>query len=354
MKGTIYVILLSVALVGTPSTASADPTPAKAKAKTEAAAKPKRTIPPETVGDWRWRDKSRPIKAMAIGGSVTAWPRGPYTAFLHAACPNVEIVNKGKVGVGARQLKERFVKQLVSNRRTNLKKHETWLLFQGGLNSLGTPYRTNRDVRDIFKRAHKHGVKVVALSLMSWGNLRRFRGARGLGAHWRTQLAVDFVLGKLTPQQALDNWARGRTEKWEPGELPNVAINMYESPLRDKDAALLPDTPRLRRQVKTDKWVKSQLRKLAAGDKEAAVEKFVQTAREMPRWFIKKRLRAFDSIHPNMDGHRIMANHVCPKLPAAWGCQCGLIPSMKWDRKARGLQPVAVKAAASAPTAPTK
>ena len=292
-------------------------------------------IPPETIGSWGWRDSSRPIKAMAIGGSVTAWPRGPYTAFLHAACPNVEIVNKGKVGIGARQLSERFTKQLIRNRRIKLKQHETYLLFQGGLNSLGLPYRTNRDVLAIFNKARKHGVKVVALSLMSWGNAKRWREARGLSPHWKTNLAVDFVTGKLTPRQALGRWARSRSnpDAWEPGELPAVAINMYDSPLRDAQAPLREDTKRLRRMVARDAFVRQQLKLVDEGDHAAELDRWTQLARELPRWFMRKDLRAFDSIHPNTAGHRIMATHVCPKLPASWGCRCDAIANMRWSRK---------------------
>jgi len=329
------------------SLAVAGPTPTRA-------AEPEKkgiVIPPETIGNWGWKDASRPIKAMAIGGSVTAWPRGPYTAFLHAACPNVEIVNKGKVGIGALKLKERFSKQLIRNRRINLKKHETYLLFQGGLNSLGLPYRTNRDVLKIFNMARKHGVKVVALSLMSWGNGKSWKEAKGLGKHWKTNLAVDFVTGKLTPEQALGKWRKGRAnpDAWEAGELPAVSINMYESPLRDKDAPLRADTKRLRRMVQTDAFVRKQLKGLEADAKAAALEKWVQTARELPRWFMKRDLRAFDSIHPNTEGHRVMAMHVCPNLPASWGCKCDAIPAMKWSRKrGQGIIPK-VKKAASAP-----
>ncbi len=310
------------------------------------------TIPPETIGTWRWRDPSRAIKAMAIGGSVTAWPRGPYTAYLHAACPNVEIVNKGKVGIGAYQLKQRFKMQLLRNRRAKYRQHETWLLFQGGLNSLGLPYRTNRDVLKIFNLARKHGVRVAALSLMSWGNARRWRGARGLASHWRTNLAVQFVTGKLTPKEALGTWSRSRAnpDAWEEGELPAIAINMYDSALRHRGAALKPDTARLRRLVETNAFVRKRLKGLSPDQRAAELERWVQIEREMPRWFMRQDLRAFDSIHPNTKGHGVMAAHVCPHLPKSWGCECDVIPTMKWSRRrGEGIIPKVSKRAQQTP-----
>jgi hypothetical protein len=295
-------------------------------------------IAPETVGTWRFRDDQRPIKAMALGGSVTAWPKGSYSQFLHLACSNVEIVNQGKARIGARQLKQRFVKQLLKNRRIKITDHrQVWLLFQGGLNSLGQPERTNRDVSEIFLEAHQAGVKVVALSLMSWGSPGRWRDAKGLHKHANTRLAVDFVLGKLTPAQALGRWALSRkSDQWQPGELPDIAVDLYDSDLRHRAAPLL-DEARLRPRVAADPWVKSQLRELPEAERAAALDRYVKLATELPRWFMREELQAFDPIHPNMEGHRIMAQAVCPKLPADWGCDCGAIATMKWSVKGGGL-----------------
>jgi lysophospholipase L1-like esterase len=45
-------------------------------------------------------------------------------------------------------------------------------------------------------------------------------------------------------------------------------------------------------------------------------------AADVPRWFMKPDYQAFDHVHPNEEGHRIIAEVTCPKLPASWGCDC--------------------------------
>ena len=45
-------------------------------------------------------------------------------------------------------------------------------------------------------------------------------------------------------------------------------------------------------------------------------------AAEIPRWFLREELRSFDHIHPNSEGHRLIAEAACPRLPASWGCEC--------------------------------
>ena len=32
--------------------------------------------------------------------------------------------------------------------------------------------------------------------------------------------------------------------------------------------------------------------------------------------------RGFDHVHPNRDGHRVIAETACPQLPPSWGCHC--------------------------------
>ena len=45
----------------------------------------------------------------------------------------------------------------------------------------------------------------------------------------------------------------------------------------------------------------------------------VRTWRE---YIKKKELRAFDHIHPNAEGHLLLAKTICPKAPESWGCDC--------------------------------
>jgi hypothetical protein len=51
------------------------------------------------------------------------------------------------------------------------------------------------------------------------------------------------------------------------------------------------------------------------------------TAAEIPRWFLREELRSFDHIHPNSEGHRLIAEAACPRLPASWGCECPNAPA---------------------------
>jgi len=299
-------------------------------------------IAPEEVGTWRFRDPARPHKAVVIGGSVSAWPRGSYSQFLEAACPRVEIVNKGKARIGARQLRERFTKQVLRNLRLRAQRKDFasfTLLFHGGLNSVGTPTLTNEQIRKTFVAAHKHGLRVIALSLNPWGSPRRWRGGKGLRSFWHTRLAVDFVLGRLDPADALGRYARKRTSPgWVDGELPDGAIDLYDSPLRDAEAPLLAAAP-VTRALRADKRLRKRLAAVPEGEREATFARWVETARALPRWWMRRDLRAFDDIHPNLEGHRIIAQLVCPKLPAEWGCQCDALAKMRWDVKAGGLTP---------------
>ncbi len=299
-------------------------------------------IAPEEIGTWRFRDPGRPHKAVVIGGSVSAWPRGGYSQFLEAACPRVEIVNKGKARIGARQLRERFTKQVLRNARVRAQRGDFasfTLIFHGGLNSVGTPGLTNEQIRKTFVAAHKHHMRVIALSLNPWGSPRRWRGAKGLRSFWHTRQAVDFVLGKLSPAEALGRYARGRSQPgWVAGELPDVGVDLYDSPLRDASAPLLAAAP-VTRALRVDKKLRRRLAAVPEGEREATFAGWVETARSLPRWWMRRELRGFDDIHPNLEGHRVIAELMCPKLPPEWACQCEALAKMQWYSKRGGLAP---------------
>jgi hypothetical protein len=90
--------------------------------------------------------------------------------------------------------------------------NEYWLVFQGGLNSVGTPERTNHDIREMFVLAHSKGFKVVGFTLTPWGDEsdKRWAGTAGLRYLRATTRVVDFVLGTLTPAEALGEFAGRR------------------------------------------------------------------------------------------------------------------------------------------------
>ncbi len=302
------------------------------------AGKPK--IAAEKRGRWTFEDSARPVKAVLIGGSVAAWPRGGFAQFLEAACPRLEIRRRAKARIGAKQLHERFTKQVLKNRRLRLEDHaEVWLIFMGGLNSIGTPRRTNRYVARTLQDAHRAGLKTMGLTVGPWGSERdrRFKEAAGLRYHHNTRLSVDFTMGRLKPGEAFG--AKREGTDFEPGELPDIAVDLYGSPLRDAGAPPRERTRRLERLVAKDKWVKGQLRPLPRGERPARLETLVQEALALPARYLRAELQAFDHIHPNLEGHRIIAQEACAVAPPSWGCQCGAIAAMTWDAKA-GLSPV--------------
>lgn len=305
-------------------------------------------------GTWRFKDDTRPIKAVVVGGSVTAWPRGNFGHFLEAACPRVEIALKGKARLGSRALAQRVKDMVIRNYRVKVDEYEeAWLIFQSGLNSIGTPEMVNRDQAAVFEMAHEHGMKVVGLTVGPWGaehDGRRWAWTHGLTYAGYTRMTVDFVLGRLTPEQALGRYAKDRqSPDWTPAERPDIAVDLYyDSPLRDKDAELR-DEERTRRFVQRDRAVRAELKALPDdAAREARLAELVAQVREIPRWYMKQDLHAFDHIHPNMEGHRLMAETICPKLPASWSCDCGAIASMEWQRKGGGVGPKVELSAAPA------
>lgn len=329
MRVRIPFLVALAALVG-PAVA-----PAAASAQDEA---PPASLPPETAGNWRFKSADRPVKAVVVGGSVAAWPKGSFSQFLEAACPRTEIVNRAKEKLGAQQLNERFRKQVLQNRRLRLADHEeTWLVFLGGLNSIGTPEMTNRWVARTLREAKANGIRTIGLTVGPWGSEqdRRWKGARGLEYRRMTKLAVDFVMGRLTPFEAFG--PGHERDEYAPGELPEIAVDLYDSPLRDASADPRPEG-RLPRLVAADPWVRTQVRDLPPDEKDSRLAALVEEAREIPRWFLRRELHAFDHIHPKMEGHRIIAETTCPKLPASWGCRCDAIATMSWDPKT-GLTP---------------
>jgi len=289
--------------------------------------------PPEPPPTWRFKLADRPVKVVVLAGSIGAWPKQPYAERLQKLCKNVEVKNLSKVGFGAGQLRQRF-KQQVLERLPQLKQpsHEHWLVFQGGLNSVGSPERTNHDIREMFVLAHARGFKVVGLSLTPWGDEsdKRWAGAGGLRYLRATTQVVDFVLGALAPREALGDFARqrraGADASWEPEERADVAVDLYRSALRASDAPLR-EVAALEQKLGKDRAWKAAHAELAPDAQVAVLQAEAAAAAEIPRWFLRTELRSFDHIHPNAEGHRLIAEAACPKLPASWGCECPTLPT---------------------------
>jgi len=285
-------------------------------------------VPPEPPPTWRFKHADRPVKVVVLAGSIGAWPKQPYAERLAKMCKHIEVKNLSKVGFGAFQLRQRF-KQQVLERLPLLKQpgNEYWLVFQGGLNSVGTPERTNHDIREMFVLAHSRGFKVVGLSLTPWGDEsdKRWVGVAGLKYLRATTRVVDFVLGTLTPAEALGEYAgrraAGADATWQAEEQAEVAVDLYRSSLR-AGAAPLRDAEALARKLEKDRGWQAAHAELAADARATLARSEAAAAAEIPRWFLREELRSFDHIHPNAEGHRLIAEAACPRLPASWGCEC--------------------------------
>lgn len=282
--------------------------------------------------DWRFEHPRRPVKVVLLAGSIGAFRDQPYGRLLHEWCANAEIQNLSRVGQGAPQLVSRFRDEVLENPNVPVgaPNVELWVLFGGGLNSVGVPQRTNRAVRRLFTTAHRRRIGVVAMTLTPWGDDgdedERWQGARALHALDSTRTVVDFVMGRASPAEALGGFRRERRGvapdgPWQESERPDVAIDLYDSPLRNRGAEPWP-LDEARAQLERDPaW----RRRVADLDDAARARRLDADARRLaqaPRWFLRPEYRGFDHIHPNRAGHRVIAETACPRLPESWGCRC--------------------------------
>jgi hypothetical protein len=278
---------------------------------------------------WRFRDDTRSVKVVVLAGSIGAWQRDPYAERLESRCSAVEVVNISKAGLGAWALKKHFEEQVLGNRRIDLDDddHEYWLIYGGGLNTVWDPSRNNHYVKNTFVKAHMAGMRVVAITVTPWGSERdkRWRGVQGLHSRRDTQRIVDFTLGRLEPAEALGSYASrrpaGADGPWDPLEVADIAIDLYDSVLRDADAPLR-DLQASRRALQEDSSWRRAHREQDEDERAAALTADAQTLSEVPRWYLRPELHSFDHIHPNAEGHRLMAAVMCPQLPQSWRCRC--------------------------------
>lgn len=281
--------------------------------------------------DWRFTSRDRRVKVVLLAGSIGAFRDQPYGRLLHEWCANAEVRNLSRVGQGAPQLLSHFRDEVIENPNVPIgaPNVEMWLLFGGGLNSVGIPERTNRSLAHLFQLAHRRRMGVVAMTLTPWGSREdreRWSGARGLHVLRSTRSIVDFVMGRSTPQVALGAFVRERRRvdpraPWLRDEQPDVAIDLYDSRLRHRDAAPLP-LDEVRAELERDPAWQRAVARLSDRERAARLEADARALAEAPRWFLRPEYRGFDHIHPNRAGHRVIAETVCPRLPESWGCRC--------------------------------
>ncbi|MEE9386824.1 MAG: hypothetical protein V3V08_25690 [Nannocystaceae bacterium] len=286
------------------------------------------------VARWRFRVVSKPVKVVLLAGSVGAYQRKSYAYWMGEQCQNVELRNLSKTGYGAYKLRRHFQEQVLDNPRvrTHDARYEFWLVFQGGLNSIAEPQRTNYHLHRMFQLAHRHGFHVLGLSPTPWGDdrdRRRWAGARGLAYRGYTQRVVDFLLGRLGPEEALGRYASkrkvGADAPWEHEELADIGVDLYNSRLRDAMARAR-SLEQTRAIIAADpKWRQNHL-SLSASQRAVALDRDTDAASRLPQWYLRPELRSFDHIHPNELGHRMMFDVMCGSLPRSWGCACGDAP----------------------------
>ena len=292
-----------------------------------AAEEEKKEEPPAT---WRFTQKDKNVKVVLLAGSVGAHLGKSYLKELRRMCVNVETKNLSKIGYGAYPLKQYFRKQVLQNRRLNLEEEgkEYWMIYGGGINSVGMPQSTNHHIKaTIVAAKHFAKMKVVGLTVTPWGDEKdkRWRGVKGLGARKNTKLVADYIMKRLTPKQALGSYAAkrpaGAEADWVDLEVPDISVDLYDSGLRDKDASPR-DLEKMRAALAKDYDWKRKHKSLTEEERAAALEADAQMLSDLPKWYMKKEYRSFDHIHPNNTGHKIMADTICPKLPESWGCTC--------------------------------
>jgi len=253
----------------------------------------------------------RPVRAVLLGGSIGAHPAN-FGKFLRRACPNLEIHNVAKARLKARHLLRRLSTHVleVPELRAQLGRRP-WLIYLGGLNGIYKPERTRRNIAATFAKAHGAGFRVLAITLPPWGSARdrRWRDFEGLHKVRATRLVNDFL--------------RGRDKTGRPAaERPDLAVDIFDSKLRDRRAALREAAPisaafatsRYRRRRPKTRWVRA--------------------AQRVPRHFMTMRYRGRYHFHPNWRGHRLIATLICKQAPAQWGCDCKRI-ARSWSKNGR-------------------
>jgi len=125
----------------------------------------------------------RVCTVAAVGDSITDTRShgGKYLAYLQKHCPQSHFDNYGVGGNMVNQMRRRFARDVLGPS----KPHYTHLIVFGGVNDLYsdlTAHRTNerieRDLTKMYKAAHEHGMKVVAITVTPWGGFKRYFNIR--------------------------------------------------------------------------------------------------------------------------------------------------------------------------------
>jgi lysophospholipase L1-like esterase len=126
-----------------------------------------------------------PVIVAAMGDSLTD-PRsggGKYLDVLRKACPMSHFDSYGIGGQMVNQMRHRFDDDVFGPGKPAY----THVIVFGGVNDLysdltagRTPALIERDLTAMYQSAHKHGAKVVALTVTPWGGFTRYFNASRL------------------------------------------------------------------------------------------------------------------------------------------------------------------------------
>src|SRR5260370_11614486 len=123
-----------------------------------------------------------PVVVAAMGDSLTDARSGggKFLDILRERCPRSRFDNYGKGGEMVSQMRRRFTEDLFGAGKPAY----THVIVFGGVNDLysdltagRTPALIERDLTAMYEEAHRHGVKVVALTVAPWGGFTRYFNA---------------------------------------------------------------------------------------------------------------------------------------------------------------------------------
>jgi lysophospholipase L1-like esterase len=138
-------------------------------------------IPGRALGDQP--PPRAPVIVAAMGDSLTDARShgGKFLGLLRARCPKSRFDNYGKGGEMVNQMRHRFADDLFAEGKPAY----THVIVFGGVNDLysdltagRTPALIEQDLTLMYREAHRHGAKVVALTVAPWGGFRYFNASR--------------------------------------------------------------------------------------------------------------------------------------------------------------------------------
>jgi lysophospholipase L1-like esterase len=120
-----------------------------------------------------------PVVVAAMGDSLTDARSGggKFLGVLRERCPKSRFDNYGKGGEMVNQMRRRFTEDLFGPGKPAY----THVIVFGGVNDMysdltagRTPALVERDLTAMYEEAHRHGVRVVALTVSPWGGFKRY------------------------------------------------------------------------------------------------------------------------------------------------------------------------------------